>query len=141
MLFGTMLLYAIWSKVKFPGSVYLALVARALGKIIKDAREKAGLSQSALARASQIAPNVVSRIEAGKRPNLQFVTVARLAKSLGLSLGHLAEQVGISIGKRGAGGKPNTSVKSIDELARAGKELAKIAERVTHSASELRSKR
>jgi transcriptional regulator with XRE-family HTH domain len=58
---------------------------------LRKARERAGLSQSSLARAAGIAPDAVSRIESGARANPGFSTVARLASALGLSLDALAE--------------------------------------------------
>ena len=61
-----------------------------LGTSLRKAREQAGLSQSGLARAAGIAPDVVSRIESGARANPGFATVARLASALGLSLDALA---------------------------------------------------
>jgi transcriptional regulator with XRE-family HTH domain len=71
-------------------------VAKELGDVFREIREKAGLTQSDLARISGIAANMISRIEAGDRENPQFATVARLARALGASLDYIAGECGLA---------------------------------------------
>jgi transcriptional regulator with XRE-family HTH domain len=63
---------------------------------LRAARERAGLSQAALAEKVGLAPNHVARLEAGEKSNPRFETVGRLASELGLSLDELAAACGYS---------------------------------------------
>ena len=69
-------------------------MARTLGEALKAARERTGLSQSAVARQAKIDASVLSNIEGGRRSNLRFETVARIAQVLGVSLDTLALECG-----------------------------------------------
>ena len=61
-----------------------------LGARIRELREAAGLSQSALAEAAQVGQSHLSRIEKDERePSLSIA--ARLAKALGVTLDSLVE--------------------------------------------------
>lgn len=54
------------------------------------ARERAGLTQGALARRARMTTSQVSQVESGKRSDPQFSTVLRLAVALNLSLDEVA---------------------------------------------------
>jgi transcriptional regulator with XRE-family HTH domain len=71
-----------------------APVARTLGQILKAARLRARLSQSAVARSAEIDASILSNIESGKRTDLRFDTVARIAEVLGISLDTIAHDCG-----------------------------------------------
>lgn len=85
-------------------------MAQSVGAVLKAARERAGMSQSDLARSAAISPNMVSRLEAGERLAPTFVTVAKLAAALGLSLDELAIAIGV------AGRQPDGDPKFVAEL-------------------------
>lgn len=63
-------------------------VQRALGKNLRQARERAGLTQEAVAERSGVHPTEVSRIEAGKR-DPRIATVVALADAVGVSVSDL----------------------------------------------------
>jgi transcriptional regulator with XRE-family HTH domain len=65
-----------------------------IGKGLKTARERAGLTQSALARTT----SQVSQVESGKRLDPQFSTVLRLAVALGVSIDEMASLGGYQTG-------------------------------------------
>lgn len=58
---------------------------------LRALRERRGLSQNGLAKASGVAQAVVQRLEAGKRDieNLSVGVARRLARALGVSVDHL----------------------------------------------------
>jgi len=60
----------------------------ALGRNLREARERAELTQEEVGHRSGVHPTEVSRIEAGKR-DPQVSTVERLAKAVGLSASDL----------------------------------------------------
>jgi len=55
-----------------------------IGKMIKDARERQGLSMNSLARLSGVPQSSISEIEAGKRQP-SFDSVERIVSALGFS--------------------------------------------------------
>lgn len=63
-------------------------VRRALGKNLRQARERAGLTQEAVAERSGVHPTEVSRIETGKR-DPRIATVEALAEAVGVSVSDL----------------------------------------------------
>jgi transcriptional regulator with XRE-family HTH domain len=65
-----------------------------LAPTIRAARERAGFTQSQLAKRVGLAPNHVLRLESGQKINPRFETVARIAAELGLSLDELAVAAG-----------------------------------------------
>lgn len=56
-------------------------------------RQAAGLGIEELARLSDVAPVALADLEAGRRPLVPFVEVARIARALGLTLDALLEPV------------------------------------------------
>lgn len=65
------------------------------GEILAEARQTAGLTQEAVARALELTKGQLSQIESGSRANPRFSTVARIAYVLGLSLDDVAAQCGL----------------------------------------------
>lgn len=63
-----------------------------LGEVLKNAREEAGISQRDLARLADMPTGQISKIETGISPNPSFLTVARIAESLKISLDAVASQ-------------------------------------------------
>jgi transcriptional regulator with XRE-family HTH domain len=63
-------------------------VQRALGRNLRQARERAGLTQEAVAERSGVHPTEVSRIESGKR-DPRIATVEALAEAVGVSVSDL----------------------------------------------------
>jgi transcriptional regulator with XRE-family HTH domain len=66
-----------------------------LGSAIRTARERAGLSQSELARELGVPQGTIGRIESGGRGQPRFQTVAGIARVLGASLDALAVDAGL----------------------------------------------
>jgi transcriptional regulator with XRE-family HTH domain len=60
-------------------------------KQLQHLREKAGLSQYALARRAELSKQAISNIEAGNRPDPTWETVQRLALALGVACSELAD--------------------------------------------------
>ena len=58
---------------------------------IREAREKAGITQTALALAANVPQPILSGIETGKRREPTIQTVARLARALGVTIESLIE--------------------------------------------------
>jgi transcriptional regulator with XRE-family HTH domain len=56
-----------------------------LGRRLKEARERAGLSQEALARQADVSTVAVSQIEQGRTKEPHYLTLYRLSKVLGVS--------------------------------------------------------
>jgi transcriptional regulator with XRE-family HTH domain len=65
---------------------------RRLGRLIADRRERRQLSAPDLARDSSIAVDTVRSLENGRVPTPAFLTIARLANALDLSLDELHAQ-------------------------------------------------
>lgn len=63
-----------------------------LGLILADRREAARLSAGEIARSSDVSVDAVRSLENGRVPTPAFLTIARLAAVLGLSLDELHAQ-------------------------------------------------
>ena len=71
----------------------LGVDVKALGKRVKDARLRAGMTQAGLAEAASVADETVSRIERGAyEPTVS--TLCALADALGVNIEHLAGRTG-----------------------------------------------
>ena len=57
-----------------------------IAKIVKQLREKTGLSQEKLARLADVSNNTIINIEAGKQNNPTIETLKKIAKALRLVL-------------------------------------------------------
>jgi transcriptional regulator with XRE-family HTH domain len=71
---------------------------RPVGEILARAREAVGLTQTALARASNHTPGFISKIESEDTSveSIRFATLASLAVPLGLSLDEIAFLTGLT---------------------------------------------
>lgn len=70
-------------------------MAKNLGVTIREERERAGMTQSALASRLNMTPGNLSKLEKGDgKATPRFDTVARIAAVLGLSLDELAQTCG-----------------------------------------------
>ena len=63
-----------------------------LAKKIRELRKRKGFSQEKLAREANISYNTVVKIEAGESTNPTVLTLAGIAKALGVSLDDLAKE-------------------------------------------------
>lgn len=108
-------------------------MARSLGEVLKAARLRARLSQSAVARQAGIDPSALSAIESGRRQDLRFETVARIAEALGVSLDTIARDCGFRFATH-----PETSlaldVARLTELLRAAQSRHAKADEATDEA-------
>ena len=64
-----------------------------LGRVIAERREEAKMSGQALADRARLSVDGLRKLETGRTPDPGFQTVLRLARSLGVTLDHLVEQV------------------------------------------------
>jgi transcriptional regulator with XRE-family HTH domain len=80
---------------------------RSVGKVLAEAREAVGLTQTALARASNHTPGFISKIEseATTVESIRFATLASLAVPLGLSLDEIAFLTGLTTVRPGSTGQ------------------------------------
>jgi len=74
-----------------------------LGRILAERREGSQRSAAEIARASDVSLDAVRSLETGRVPTPGFLTVARLAGALGLSLDDLHMQASLPP----AGGEPS----------------------------------
>lgn len=64
---------------------------RKLGEIVRELRERQGLTQPQLAERAQLAVSYVTLLEAGQQVNLSPSAVGRLARVLGVTSKQLSE--------------------------------------------------
>ncbi|PIP19321.1 MAG: DNA-binding protein [Candidatus Omnitrophica bacterium CG08_land_8_20_14_0_20_41_16] len=62
-----------------------------LAKKVKELRKKKGISQDKLAREANVSYNTIVKIETGGSKNPTVLTLAGIAKALGVSLDDLAK--------------------------------------------------
>ena len=74
----------------------MATAGPSLGRAIKDARTRRGLTQAQLARALGVQQNVVARLEDGGRADPRLSTVLAIAQALGMSVDTLAAEAGLT---------------------------------------------
>ena len=60
-----------------------------IGKKLREAREKQGLSRDQLVKKADITVNTLYKIETGKMPKPSFEIVKKLTQALGISLDKL----------------------------------------------------
>jgi transcriptional regulator with XRE-family HTH domain len=66
----------------------------ALGKIIRELREDAGIGQRELARRSRVDISVISRIESGAHESMTLPNLSRLALALGTTVDAIEDRLG-----------------------------------------------
>ncbi len=64
---------------------------RKLGEIVRELRERQGLTPPQLAERAQLAVSYVTLLEAGQQVNLSPSAVGRLARALGVTSKQLSE--------------------------------------------------
>jgi transcriptional regulator with XRE-family HTH domain len=62
-----------------------------LGELVRELRERPGLTQPQLAERAQLAVSYITLLEAGQHANLSPSAVGRLARALGVSSNRLIE--------------------------------------------------
>jgi transcriptional regulator with XRE-family HTH domain len=62
---------------------------RQIGKMLKERRERLGLTREQLAKKTKVTTAYVSMLEAGKRKNPSLPVLRRLAKELGVPVTEL----------------------------------------------------
>jgi XRE family transcriptional regulator of biofilm formation len=62
---------------------------RRIGKVLREAREKKGLTQLALAKKAKVAQGYISELEAGVEKNPGVEVLKKLARALGVPLADL----------------------------------------------------
>ena len=114
-----------------------------IGKVLRDARLQAGLSLGAAAERAGMTPPQLSRIESGKSASPEFITVARIAAAVHLSLDEVAARSGApGHGPRAKPGRNSGPViaRAVADLVRIKKSansMAEAASSIAEVASEL----
>lgn len=111
--------------------------AKSIGRLLRAARERVGLSQSALAQRVGIAANHLTRLENEEKSHPRFETVARLAVELGLSLDDLSSACGFSPSRRLTGSGAAASLAVLNELRALAKRLDQIRKATDMSITRL----
>ena len=112
-------------------------MAKFLGRAIEESREGLKLTRAALARAAQVDPGELARIESGERPNPSFATVCRIAAALGVSADDLGVRAGLLKGKASTRSQRSASPAS----ALAGLDsLESLLRRASHQIETLRKR-
>lgn len=96
-----------------------------LGSTLKYAREASGLSVRDLAKKAGISPAQVSQIEGGSRKSPGFMSIARIAEALSLSLDDVASAAGI----RGTTAGTPVPPFPAEEIRRIGADAARASAR------------
>ena len=65
------------------------MTAKGLDQVIRELRERKGLTQEELAFKAKVTPGYVAQLELGIRKNPSLDVVRRLARALGVRLGEL----------------------------------------------------
>ena len=65
------------------------MAPKRLDQVIREVREKKGLTQEELAFKAKVTPGYVAQLELGIRKNPSLDVVRRLARALGVRLGEL----------------------------------------------------
>lgn len=81
----------------------LEMARRVVGQVLREARERAGLSLRDLERLCGMTTSQLSQVETGRRADPAFGTVMRMADGIGVSLSEISEAM------RGAG-KPEIRI-------------------------------
>jgi transcriptional regulator with XRE-family HTH domain len=67
------------------------MASKGLDQVIRDLREKKGLTQEELAFKAKVTPGYVAQLELGLRKNPSLDVVRRLARALGVPLARFLE--------------------------------------------------
>lgn len=65
--------------------------AKKLGEVVRELRERQGLTQAQLAERAQLAMSYVALLESGQQTNLSPSALGRLARVLGVTTRQLSE--------------------------------------------------
>lgn len=113
--------------------------SKRIGEVLRQARERLKLTQSALAARVEIAPNHLLRIETGERSNPRFETIAKLAAELGLSLDELAALSGYREATKAGPRDRAAFAKAAEDLSPVADGLSKAADSLRKTIAALRS--
>lgn len=96
-------------------------------------RSRAGVSIQALARKAKIAPILISRVEAGVRPNLDAATLVKIAEALDIDIVPLLVASGVI-----PAGRPNSKrTLAVDDRHELAERIAKLERRLDRDRIEL----
>lgn len=99
-----------------------------VGQALRIARERAELTQTAVARAAGMDPSQINKLEAEEYADPRFSTVARVCEVLGLSLDAVAINAGLRSGGRTAQFEPSNVIYLIEGLQRVNRLNEKAVE-------------
>jgi len=123
----------------------------AIGKVLREARLRLGLSQAAVARRAGMTASQLSHIEVGQSASPEFVTVSRIAAALQLSLDDVASKSGVAGFGKPARRGPSLiaeSIETMEELTRiersardAAEAALNLTKRLSHGLPRLEGRR
>ncbi len=105
-------------------------MAKRLGEVIRDLRERAKISQSTLSREAGLSPTILSRLEAGERSGIQFESLCRIAQALETSLDEIAIEAGLLPAKGRTRGKPSSRLHYNEDVRQVQGLLARATEKL-----------
>jgi transcriptional regulator with XRE-family HTH domain len=114
-----------------------------IGKVLRDARLQAGLSLRGAAERAGMTAAQLSRVEAGKSASPEFITVARIAAVVDLSLDEVAARSGApghrrrDKAKRTSGLVMSRAVADLARITKAASEMVESASSIAEVASDL----
>lgn len=114
-----------------------------IGQALRIARERAALTQTAVARAAGVDPSQINKLEADEYADPRFSTVARVCEVLGLSLDAVAINAGLRSGGRTAHFEASNIIHLIEGLQQVNRLNHKAVEHLQRlvDAFEVREKR
>jgi len=105
-------------------------MAKRLGEVIRDLRERAKISQSTLSREAGLSPTILSRLEAGERAGIQFESLCRIAQALEVGLDEIAIEAGLLPGKGRVRAKPPNRLNYNEDIRQVQGLLARATEKL-----------
>ena len=69
----------------------MSSAGKKLGQVVRELRERQGLTQAQLAERAQLAMSYITLLESGQQANLSPSALGRLARVLGVTSRHLSE--------------------------------------------------
>lgn len=90
-----------------------------LGSALRELREEAAVSRSALARSAEIDVSTLARLEYGERATVNFEALCRIAEALNTSLDEIAARAGLLRRRGRRGGSAGVSaIAALEALQR-----------------------
>jgi HTH-type transcriptional regulator/antitoxin HipB len=100
---------------------------RPVGEVLRDLREEAGISQSALAERAGVSASHLSQLEASLRADPRWGTITALTLALGVSLDELGRRCGLPFNGTTKADAGNLAARVGAEIATANRHLEAVS--------------